>query len=336
MAATDDGLVQVELGGYIGYSTILFGAALQSAGGRRYISLERNPEFAAVASSLVDLAGLAAVVQVVVGPSADSLRRLHSHGHLDRVDLLFLDHYKPAYLTDLQLCEQLGLIRPGVVLAADNVIKPGNPPYLEYVRSSAEAKKKRAAEKEKGETTGGTPGFTDRYARQYEKREGVEKLDTEVLGDPSLVYASRLVESFEPTGVPVSPSGVQTACALSDRSFRMALKLQNASVENLDVNRIMSLPGSFLADPIRLESITATDEISELRIICIKIRALAPSWPPPMSRLGKWGAYSSLASIAASMQVSCSMLLRSYSVQPAQEMRAAKEKSMTSCIASPT
>ncbi|XP_044717145.1 methyltransferase domain-containing protein [Hirsutella rhossiliensis] len=79
--------VMLELGGYVGYSAILFGAALQKAGGRRYISLERNPEFAAVASSLVDLAGLAAVVHVVVGPSADSLRRLHSHGHLARIDL---------------------------------------------------------------------------------------------------------------------------------------------------------------------------------------------------------------------------------------------------------
>jgi hypothetical protein len=44
----------VELGGYVGYSAILFGAAVQHAGGKRYWCLERNPEFAAVTSSPVD------------------------------------------------------------------------------------------------------------------------------------------------------------------------------------------------------------------------------------------------------------------------------------------
>ncbi|KJZ76901.1 hypothetical protein HIM_03778 [Hirsutella minnesotensis 3608] len=187
--------VMVELGGYVGYSTILFGAAVQKAGGQRYISLERNPEFAAVAGSLVDLAGLSSIVKVVVGPSADSIRRLHAQGQFSKIDLLFLDHYKPAYLTDLKLCEHLGFIQPGSVLAADNVIKPGNPPYLEYVRSSVEDKKR-------GALRSGTDGFDDRYAKQYEKREGIEKLDDEVQGDPSLVYSSELIDSFEPTGVP--------------------------------------------------------------------------------------------------------------------------------------
>lgn len=118
--------VMVELGGYVGYSAIAFGAAVRAAGGRRYYSLERNPEFGAVSASLVDLAGLAGVVQVVVGRSADSLRRLHRAGALARIDLLFLDHYKPAYTADLKLCEELRLVGPGAVYAADNG-KPRSP-----------------------------------------------------------------------------------------------------------------------------------------------------------------------------------------------------------------
>jgi catechol O-methyltransferase len=55
--------------------------------------------------------------------------------------MMFLDHYKPAYATDLQLCESLGLIVKGTALAADNVIQPGNPPYLNYVRSSVHQKR---------------------------------------------------------------------------------------------------------------------------------------------------------------------------------------------------
>lgn len=111
----------VELGGYVGYSAILFGEAFRQAGGQRYWCLERNPEFAAVISSLVDLAGLGDTVRVVVGSSHRSLRRLYESGDFKRIDLLFLDHYKPAYTTDLKLCETLGLIHPGAVLCADNV-----------------------------------------------------------------------------------------------------------------------------------------------------------------------------------------------------------------------
>ncbi len=40
--------IVVELGGYIGYSSLLFGDAVRKAGGKHYYSLERNPEFAAV------------------------------------------------------------------------------------------------------------------------------------------------------------------------------------------------------------------------------------------------------------------------------------------------
>ncbi|UNI16463.1 Catechol O-methyltransferase [Purpureocillium takamizusanense] len=189
-------IAEVELGGYVGYSAILFGDALHRAGGQQYICLERNPEFAAVASSLIELAGLRNIVQVVVGTSDRSLRRLHAEGRLTGIDILFLDHYKPAYTPDLKLCEQLSLVRPGTVLAADNVIKPGNPPYLAYVRSTVEEKMRGA----KG--TDEVDSFDDKCSKQYEERQGAEHLNHGLQGDPSLVYQSELINSFEPTGVP--------------------------------------------------------------------------------------------------------------------------------------
>ena len=194
--------VMVELGGYIGYSALLFGDAVRKAGGKRYFSLERNPEFAAVIMSLADLAGLGDIIKVVVGSSSDSIKRLHAECAIKHIDLMFLDHYKPAYTTDLKLCEHLGLVTPGTVLAADNVIKPGNPPYLEYVRSSVQEKRNRYTS---GEINGrDAGGFADRTKHQYRAREGDEHLSTEVKGNPNLVYESRLINSFEPTGVPVS------------------------------------------------------------------------------------------------------------------------------------
>ncbi|KAL2036694.1 hypothetical protein N7G274_010565 [Stereocaulon virgatum] len=192
--------VMVELGGYVGYSALLFGDAVRKAGGRRYFSLERNPEFAAVIMSLVDLAGLSDIVKVVVGSSADSIMRLHTNGTLQHIDLMFLDHYKPAYATDLKLCEHLRLVTPGTVMAADNVIKPGNPPYLEYVRSSVEVKQGLAEARNTNDAD--TAAFGDRWKDQYHKREGEEKLNKEVKGNPNLIYESRLVNSYEPTGVP--------------------------------------------------------------------------------------------------------------------------------------
>ena len=193
----------LELGGYVGYSALLFGDAVRKAGGKKYFSLERNPEFAAVIMSLVELAGLSDVVKVIVGSSAESIKRLHADGTLNHIDLMFLDHYKPAYTTDLKLCEHLRLVTPGTVLAADNVIKPGNPPYLRYVRSSVEEKREQY---ETGETNGTKDsGIGDRWKNQYREREGDEKLSTEIKGNPNLKYESRLVHSFEPTGVPVSP-----------------------------------------------------------------------------------------------------------------------------------
>lgn len=177
-----DKVLQIELGGYVGYSAILFGDAARAAGAKEYLCLESNSEFATVARSLLDLAGLASFVKIIVGPSSDSLRKLHSSGKLSQIDFLFLDHYKPAYLPDLQLCEQLGLIKNGTVIAADNVIKPGNPPYLAYVRSDVESKRRAHA----SHTQSSSP------------------TDGAVRGDPNLVYQSELIESFEPTGIPVS------------------------------------------------------------------------------------------------------------------------------------
>ncbi|KAL2820549.1 S-adenosyl-L-methionine-dependent methyltransferase [Aspergillus cavernicola] len=181
--------IMIELGCYVGYSAILFGDAVRRAGGKKYYSLELNPEYAAIANMLVDLAGLRDFVRILVGRSDVLLDRLHSGGDVKEVELLFIDHYKPAYTIDLKLCEQLGLIVPGVsVIAADNVIYPGNPPYLEYVRSSVEKKRAEAA---KGPAKSYTmEGFAATTVQAYMGSENVPKF--EILGNPSLVYESVL------------------------------------------------------------------------------------------------------------------------------------------------
>lgn len=162
--------VVVELGCYLGYSTILIASTLEKGGGGHCYSVEKNPLFAAVASSLVDLAGLRNMVTFVVGTGTVGLQRLYDQGVVTtQIGMLFLDHHKPSYTSDLKLCERHGLIGVGTVLVADNVVFPGNPPYLEWVRATV-----------------------------AEKRVLDDK--DEVKGNPRLVYSGELMKSFEPSG----------------------------------------------------------------------------------------------------------------------------------------
>ncbi|KAL4780614.1 S-adenosyl-L-methionine-dependent methyltransferase [Aspergillus varians] len=181
--------IMIELGCYVGYSAILYGDAVRRNGGTRYFSLELNPEWAGIANMLVELAGLRDFVRILVGRSDVLLHKLFESGEVKEVELLFIDHYKPAYTLDLKLCEQLGKIVPGVsVIAADNVIYPGNPPYLEYVRSSVEKKRAEAA---KGSVKSYTmEGFGTRTVQAFMGEDSVPKF--EIVGNPNLVYESVL------------------------------------------------------------------------------------------------------------------------------------------------
>ncbi len=134
--------VFVELGGYVGYSALLFGKALQDThrGGPKdgaqpvLWSLEADPVFAGIAMNLVDLAGLGDTVKVVTGRAADSLARLKQEAKISSIDMLFLDHIEELYCTDLQVAESLQLLRKGSHVVADNVLCPGAPEYRKYVR----------------------------------------------------------------------------------------------------------------------------------------------------------------------------------------------------------
>ena len=196
----------IEFGSYVGYSTILFANAVREHGGARYISFERDAKFSGIASALVRLAGLNDIVSFVVGSSSKNIFAEHANGRLQQVDMVFLDHYKPSYVRDLKICESLGLIAEGTVLAADNIITPGNPSYLEYVRSSPEEKRRKLAEM-------GQQGvaidqrFQQRTVNQYNN---VEEDNAVAPGNPEIVYESYLVHSEEPTG---DPDGIEvTTC----------------------------------------------------------------------------------------------------------------------------
>ncbi|KAE8447881.1 hypothetical protein EG329_010110 [Mollisiaceae sp. DMI_Dod_QoI] len=132
----------VELGGYLGYSAILFAHVMKSKVQRtreepsnlKVWSLEMNSQFAKIATELIDLAGLGDIATVVTGSAEVSLRKLVQGGDLKDVDMIFLDHVEELYVQDFKICQELGLLRKSTTVVADNVVRPGAPEYRELVR----------------------------------------------------------------------------------------------------------------------------------------------------------------------------------------------------------
>ena len=134
----------IELGSYIGWGAAAFGGLLRElhpaavSGEIKLYTFELNPRFAAVASSFVELAGLKDVVDVIVGPAEESLRRLKAEGKLKRADVVLLDHWEDRYLPDLQTIEELGLLKSGSIVIADNADRA--PGYMDYVKDGVATK----------------------------------------------------------------------------------------------------------------------------------------------------------------------------------------------------
>lgn len=128
----------LELGTYCGYSALRMAAAAPAA---QIVSIEFNAANAEIARRILEHAGVAGRVTVVVGTLGDGgktidvLRNAHGFGP-GSVDLVFIDHAKEAYLPDLQRILAQGWLRPGATVVADNVKFPGAPDYRAYMAAN--------------------------------------------------------------------------------------------------------------------------------------------------------------------------------------------------------
>ncbi|KAG5457772.1 MAG: S-adenosyl-L-methionine-dependent methyltransferase, partial [Olpidium bornovanus] len=112
----------VELGTFVGYSAVRI-ARLLPPGGKVYTIDPEVERTNTVAKEVVAFAGLADKVEFVPGTAAEALPKLSAREELKgKVDCVFIDHHKDYYLSDLQLIEKLGLLRPGALVVADNVV----------------------------------------------------------------------------------------------------------------------------------------------------------------------------------------------------------------------
>uniref|UniRef100_A0A8C0J0J3 catechol O-methyltransferase n=1 Tax=Chelonoidis abingdonii TaxID=106734 RepID=A0A8C0J0J3_CHEAB len=116
-------LTVLELGTYCGYATILMAQGLPM--GARLYTVEMDPRNAAVAEK----------VELIVGASEEVIPQLKEKHGLLKADFVFMDHWKRCYLRDLQLLEAHGLLLEGATIVADNVVFPGAPHFLQYVKT---------------------------------------------------------------------------------------------------------------------------------------------------------------------------------------------------------
>lgn len=110
----------LELGTLGGYSTICLARALPGDG--LLVTLEIDPERAALARDNVGRAGLAGVTRIVEGPAGTTLARMIERGE-PAFDLVFIDADKPGYPSYLD--QVIRLSRPGTLIIADNVVRKG-------------------------------------------------------------------------------------------------------------------------------------------------------------------------------------------------------------------
>lgn len=110
----------LEIGTLGGYSTIWLARAL-SAGGR-VITLEADPLHAETARANITRAGLAAVVDVRIGPALATLPRLEAE-RCGPFDVTFIDADKPS--TPDYFTWALKLSRRNSIIIVDNVVRDG-------------------------------------------------------------------------------------------------------------------------------------------------------------------------------------------------------------------
>lgn len=112
----------LELGTLGGYSTVCLARGITGRPGTRIVTLESQATHAETAWANFAMAGLESLIDLRLGPAAESLNAMVREGE-SAFDLIFIDADKASYPTYLDLC--LKLARPGTLLIADNVVRHG-------------------------------------------------------------------------------------------------------------------------------------------------------------------------------------------------------------------
>jgi catechol O-methyltransferase len=151
-AKTSDPFTFVELGTYCGYSCLRFLHRIlqvREVGQFHIFTVDIEIERIQIAKEFVAMAGLQDCVtflqvsgahlpgdtQALSGLILNAMqKRLRSQTEsVPRIDFLFIDHEKAAYLSDFQQLQSNHFIQEGTYVAADNVLFHGIDDYRSYI-----------------------------------------------------------------------------------------------------------------------------------------------------------------------------------------------------------
>lgn len=112
----------IEVGTFTGYSALAVALALPVNG--QLIACDVSEEYTAVGRPFWEAAGVAGKIDLRIAPAVETLDRLLQDGEQGRFDFAFVDADKPSYPAYHERC--LALLRPGGVVAYDNIFMGGN------------------------------------------------------------------------------------------------------------------------------------------------------------------------------------------------------------------
>ncbi|HEY7564750.1 MAG TPA: class I SAM-dependent methyltransferase [Acidimicrobiia bacterium] len=106
----------LEIGTFTGFSALM----MASGGAEKVVCLDVSDEWTSIARRYWKAAGLDQVIELRIGPGADTLRAMPEQ---ETFDLVFIDADKPSYPTYFELT--LPRLRAGGLIAVDNTLWSG-------------------------------------------------------------------------------------------------------------------------------------------------------------------------------------------------------------------
>jgi len=112
----------IEVGVFTGYSSLCVATAMPDDG--ELIVCDMSEEWTSMARRYWDKAGVANKIKLKIAPALETLKALLADGQAGQFDFAFIDADKTNYKNYYECC--LELIRPGGVIAIDNVLWSGS------------------------------------------------------------------------------------------------------------------------------------------------------------------------------------------------------------------
>ena len=116
----------VEVGVFTGYSSTAVALAMQEIHGSDacLVACDLSEEYASRARRYWDQAGVSRLIQLRIGPAAETLKHMLAEGQGEHFDMAFIDADKTGYDAYYELCLQL--LRSGGLMLIDNMLWGGS------------------------------------------------------------------------------------------------------------------------------------------------------------------------------------------------------------------